>query len=59
MEILGKITIGQDDDYIASCLLDYPYFKGNYNMAASDLSKQQAVYSDPKATLQILNEQDT
>ena len=35
-----KITIGQEDDYTAGCLLNFPYFEGNYKMIAIDLSKQ-------------------
>ena len=31
------------------CLLDYPYFKTNYKMIATDLSKQQALDADPRA----------
>ena len=31
------ITIGQEDDYTAGCLLN---FEGNYKMIAIDLSKQ-------------------
>ena len=49
-----KITIGQDDDCIFSCLLDYPYFEGNQKMNAVDLSKQQAIDADPKVIQQII-----
>ena len=34
-------------------MLDYNYFKSYYNMVATDLSKQQALDSDPKAVEQI------
>ena len=34
-------------------LLDYTYFKKYYKMIAIDLSKQQALDADPKATQQI------
>ena len=34
-------------------MLDYPYFKENYKMIAIDLSKQQALYADPRAIQQI------
>ena len=44
-----KITISQGDDYTTDCLLDYPYFKENYKSIATDLSKQQALDTDPKA----------
>ena len=35
-----KIATGQGDDYTTGCLLNYPYFKDQYNMIAIDLSKQ-------------------
>ena len=34
-------------------MLDYSYFKENYNMIAVDLSKQQVLDSDPRAIQQI------
>ena len=43
-----KIATGQGDDYTTGCLLNYPYFKDQYNMIAIDLSKQQALDADPK-----------
>ena len=39
---------GQGDDYTTACLLDYPYLKENYKMIAIDLSKQEALDSDPR-----------
>ena len=51
-ENIRKITIGQGDDYITGCLLDYSYFQ-KYKMIAIDLSKQQALDADPKAIQQI------
>ena len=48
-----KIAIGQRDDYINGCLLDYLYFKENYGLIAIDLSKQEALDADPMATQQI------
>ena len=48
-ENIGKIAIGQGDDYTTGCLLDYSYFKENYKMIAIDLSKQQALDADPRA----------
>ena len=39
-----KIVTGQGDDYTTVCLLNYNY----YEMMAIDLSKQQALVSDPK-----------
>ena len=35
-----KIATGQGDDYTTGCLINYPYFKDQYNMIAIDLSKQ-------------------
>ena len=35
------------------CLLDYSYFKDSYKMIAVNLSKQQALNSDPRAIQQI------
>ena len=49
-ENIRKITIGQGDDYTTGCLLDYTYFKKYYKMIAIDLSKQQVLDADPKAT---------
>ena len=46
-ENIRKTTTGQRDDYTTGCLLDYSYFKGHYEMIAIDLSKQQALDSDP------------
>ena len=53
-ENIRKITTGQGDDNTAGCLLDYIYFKNFYKMIAVDLSKQQALYADPKAIQQII-----
>ena len=50
---VGKIAIGQGDDYTTGCLLDYNYFNKYYKMIAIDLSKQQALDADPKAIQQI------
>ena len=47
------IATGQGDDYTTGCLLDYRYFKDTYKMIAVDLSKQQAVDTDPRAIQQI------
>ena len=52
-ENIRKIAIGQGDDYKTGCLLDYTYFKKYYKMIAIDLSKQQALDSDPRAIQQI------
>ena len=50
---IRKISIGHGDDYTTGCLLDYIYFKKYYKMIVVDLSKQQALDSDPKAIQQI------
>ena len=52
-ENIRKIATGQGDHYTASCLLDYICFKNHYKMIAVDLSKQQVLDTDPKATQQI------
>ena len=52
-ENIRKIATGQGDDDATGCLLDYIYFKSYYKMVAVDLSKQQALDADPKATQQI------
>ena len=52
-EKIRKVSTGQGDDYTAGCLLDYSYFKENYNMIAIDLSKQQALDADPRGIQQI------
>ena len=50
---IRKIATSKGDEYTTGCLLDYPYFKDYYKMMAIYLSKQQALYSDPKAIHQI------
>ena len=52
-ENVRKIATGQGDDYTSGCLLDYSYFANTYKMIAVDLSKQQALDSDPGAIQQI------
>ena len=52
-ENIGKIAIGQGDDYTTGCLLDYSFFANTYKMIAVDLSKQQALDADPRAIQQI------
>ena len=52
-ENIRKIATGQGDDESTGCLLDYTYFKKYCKMIAIDLSKQQALYADPKAIQQI------
>ena len=52
-ENIRKIATGQGDDYTTGCLLGYTCFKDYYQMIVVDLSKQQALHVDPKATQQI------
>ena len=52
-ENIGKIAIGQGDNYTTGCLLDYAYFKNYYKMTAINLSKQQALDVDPRAIQQF------
>ena len=52
-ENIRKIATGQGDDYTTGCLLDYPDFMDTYKMIAVDLSKQQALDTDPRAIQQI------
>ena len=49
---IQKIATGQGYDYTTCYLLDYPYFKENYKLIATDLSKQRALDADPKAIQQ-------
>ena len=50
---IRKIAIGYGDDNTTGCLLDYPYFIDTYKMIAVDLSKKQALDTDPRAIQQI------
>ena len=52
-ENIRKISTGQGDDYTTYCLLNYPYFKDSYKMIAVDLSKQNELDANPRATEQI------
>ena len=52
-ENIRKIATGKVDGYTIDCLLDYSYFKENYNLIAIDLSKQQALDADPRSIQQI------
>ena len=52
-ENIRKFAASKGDDYTTVCLLDYPYFKENYKMTATDLSKQQTLDDDPRAMQQI------
>ena len=50
---IRKISTDQGDDYTTGCLLDYDYFNKYYKMIVIELSKQQALDTDPKAIQQI------
>ena len=48
-----KIATGKSDEYTTGCLLEYPYFKENYNMIPIDVSRQNELDADPTAIQQI------
>ena len=50
---IRKIATGKTDNYATECLLDYDYFKKNYQLIAVDLSKQRELDADPRAIQQI------
>ena len=50
---IRKIATGKGDNYVTGCLLDYDYFKKNYQLIAVDLSKQRELDADPRAIQQI------
>ena len=52
-ENIRKISTGHGDDNTTGCLLDYSHFVNTYKMIAVDLSKQQALDTDPRAIQQI------
>ena len=52
-ENIRKFATGQGDDYTTGCLLDFSYFKDSYKMIVVDLSKQQALDTDPIAIQQV------
>ena len=43
---IRKIATGKGDNYATGCLLDYDYFKKNYQLIAVDLSKQRELDAD-------------
>ena len=45
---LEKIATGKGDNYTTRCLLDYQYFKGNYQLIAVDLSNQKELDAVPE-----------
>ena len=50
---IRKIATGKGDNYVTGCLLDYDYFKRNYQLIAVDLSKQRELDADPRAIQHI------
>ena len=44
---IRNIATGKGDNYATGCLLDYDYFKKNYQLIAVDLSKQRELDADP------------
>ena len=49
---IRKIATEKRDNYAIGCLLDYDYFKKNYQLIAVDLSKQRELDADPGAIQQ-------
>ena len=52
-ENIRKIATGKGDNYTTGCLLDYRYFKENYKMIATDLSRKNELDADLRAIPQI------
>ena len=52
-ENIRKVATGKGAAYTTGCLLGYPYFRDSYKMIAVDLSRQQAIDTDPRAIQQI------
>ena len=52
-ENIRNVPTGQGNDYTTGCLLTYSYFRDIYKMIEIDLSKQQALDTDPRAIQQI------
>ena len=45
---IRKIATEKGDNYTTRYLLDYDYFKKNYQLIAVDLSKQRELDADPR-----------
>ena len=52
-EELRKVMTGRGEDYTAGSLLDYDYWKNNYKLICSDLSKEKVLDSNPRIHQQI------
>ena len=50
---IRKVATAKGDNYATGCLLDYDYFKKNYQLIAVDMSKQRELAADPRAIQQI------
>ena len=50
---IRKIATGKGDNYATGCLLEYDYFKKNYQLIAADLFKQRELDADSRAIQQI------
>ena len=50
---IRKFATGKGDDYTTGCLLDYQYFKDDYQLIAIDLSKPKEFDADLRAIQQI------
>ena len=50
---IRKIATGKGDNYATGCLLDYDYFRNNYQLISVDLPKQKELDADPRAIQQI------
>ena len=50
---IRKIATGKGDNYATGCLLDYEYFKNNYQLMAIHLSKQKELDADLRSIKQF------
>ena len=46
---IRKVSTRHGDGYTTGCFLDYAYFRNNYRLVVTDLSKQKALHADPRA----------
>ena len=47
------VALVKGEDYTTGCLLDYSYYKNNYQVLACDLSKQKDLDANPRAIQQL------
>ena len=50
---IRKIGTGKRDGHTTGCLLDYQYFKDDYQLIAVNLSQQKELDADPRTIQQI------